>query len=155
MNNHIIDIIRHNPGNDSTVGILLIDGGFHCYTLEDEYRAAKISGETRIPMGDYDLKLRTSPSGMNGRYLQKFGDFHKGMLWLRDVPGFEWIYIHIGNNESNTDGCILVGYDTVTDEHHGGGSVPRSTPAYKKLYEKVYQWLEAGDSVTVAIREGL
>ena len=153
--NHVINIIRHNSGDDSTVGIMLIDGEFLCYTVEDECRAVKVSGETRIPAGDYDLKLRTADSGMNRKYKTKFGDFHQGMLWLQDVPGFEWVYIHIGNTEAHTAGCILVGYDTVTDERHGGGSVPRSTPAYKKLYEQVYQWLDAGDSVTVSIREGL
>jgi len=153
--NHIIDIIRHNPGDDSTVGILFADGDFQCYSLEDEHRDVKVSGETRIPAGEYNLKLRTANSGMNLRYKAKFGNFHQGMLWLQDVPGFEWIYIHIGNTDDHTAGCILVGYDTVTDDHHGGGSIQRSAKAYKKLYEKVYQWLDAGDKVTVVIREGL
>lgn len=155
MNNHIIDVIRHNPGDDSIVGLMLIEGEFLGYTCEDEHRDIKIPGETCIPAGDYEIKLRTANTGMNRKYIARFGDFHQGMLWLQDVPGFEWVYIHIGNNEAHTAGCILVGYDTVTDEHHGGGSVPRSTPAYKKLYEKVYQWLEAGDKVVISIREGL
>ncbi len=156
MSDHIIDIIRHNSGDDSTVGLMLIDGEFHCYTCEDEHRSVKIRGETRIPAGLYPIKLRKESTNMNRKYSAKFGDdFHHGMMWLQGVPKFKYVYIHIGNDDDDTEGCILVGYDAVTDERHGGGAVPRSTPAYKKLYNKVYDWLSAGDNVLVRVKDGL
>ena len=34
---------------------------------------------------------------------------HKGMLWVRDVPGFEYILIHTGNTDEHTSGCLIVG----------------------------------------------
>ena len=34
---------------------------------------------------------------------------HKGMLWVRDVPGFEYILIHTGNTDEHTAGCLIVG----------------------------------------------
>jgi len=79
-----------------------------CYTLEDEFRVKKVSRETRIPSGDYELKLRTEGS-LTKRYQARFADIHEGMIWLQDVPGFKWIYIHCGNDDDDTDGCILVG----------------------------------------------
>ena len=39
----------------------------------------------------------------------KYGDMHKGMLWVRDIPGFEYILIHTGNTDEHTSGCLLVG----------------------------------------------
>ena len=69
-------------------GMLFIDGKFECYTLEDQYQAVKVMHETCIPEGTYKLKLRTV-GGFNSRYTKKYPTFHRGMLWLEDVPGFE------------------------------------------------------------------
>ena len=79
-----------------------------CYTLEDEFRVKKVSKETRIPAGTYELKLRTE-GALTKRYETRFSDIHEGMIWLQNVPGFKYIYIHCGNDDDDTDGCILVG----------------------------------------------
>ena len=111
-----LEVLRFSSDSDSTLGVLFDttnERKFLCFTLEDEFREIKISGETRIPAGTYNVTLRTE-GGFNQRYNDKFGtDFNKGMLWVRDVPGFEYILIHIGNTDDNTEGCLLVG-DTQT-----------------------------------------
>ena len=85
-------VLRISSQNDSTNGLLMeedSDGRLHflCYTLEDEHRENKISKETRIPAGTYDIKLRKE-GGFHNRYASKYGSpFHKGMIWVQDVPG--------------------------------------------------------------------
>ena len=107
-----LEVLRYSSGIDSTLGILSENGPqgreFLAYTLEDEFREEKVSAETRIPEGTYDVKLR-DVGGYHTRYLNKFGaDFHKGMLHVQDVPEFEYILIHTGNTDENTMGCLLV-----------------------------------------------
>ena len=89
-----LEVQRFSSKSSSTLGILFdvtTTPEFLCYTLEDEFREVKVSGETRIPAGTYNITLRTE-GGFNQRYNEKFGsDFNKGMLWVRDVPGFEYI----------------------------------------------------------------
>src|SRR3990167_1478377 len=104
----ILKLERFYSTNDATLGSLSINGQFECYTLEDEYREKKIHSETRIPQGTYQIKLQNDGT-MTLKYAKKFPDTHKGMLWLQDVPNFSTIYIHIGNTDDDSSGCILVG----------------------------------------------
>ena len=104
-----LTVLRYNSESDYTDVLLFIDDNFDCYTLEDNYRSVKVFGKTRIPDGKYKLELRTV-GGFHNRYLKRYGNkFHKGMLWITDVPNFKYILIHIGNDDDDTDGCILVG----------------------------------------------
>ena len=107
------EVLRISSGKDSTSGLLFeIDRGkrtFLAYTLEDEQRDVKVWGETRIPAGTYKLKLRTE-GGFHNRYLSKYSaDFHKCMIWVQDVPGFEYILWHTGNTDEHTAGCLILG----------------------------------------------
>ena len=132
-----------------TTGIMLTDGVFAGFTVEDEHRDVKVAGETRIPAGTYEIKVRPE-GGMHQRYTEKFGDRHRGMIWLQDVPGFEWIYIHIGNTADHSSGCILVGYGAMAVP----GAAPKvlaSTECYFALAEKVYAALDAGETVIIEI----
>src|SRR6056300_165369 len=132
-----LDVIRFQFGADATNSLLFIDGEFECYGLEDEYRDVKVMHETCIPEGEYEIKLRTD------------GAFHKGMLWLQDVPGFTYILIHTGNTDQHTSGCYIVG-ETQTDLDKGkDGFVGNSGVAYKKLYPKVADAILAGEEVTI------
>ena len=54
-----LDVVRTQFGKDATNGMLFINGLFECFTLEDEYRDLKVRGETCIPDGEYEIKLRT------------------------------------------------------------------------------------------------
>ena len=33
-----LELKRFSAGNDSTLGLMFVDGEFECFTLEDEYR---------------------------------------------------------------------------------------------------------------------
>jgi len=143
-----LNVIRHQFGKDATNGLLFIDNVFECYTLEDEIRDVKVHSETAIPIGEYEIKLRTE-GGFHTKYTARYGDMHKGMLWLQDVPNFTWILIHTGNTDSHTAGCLLLG-ETQQDLDKGkDGFVGGSGDAYKKMYPKVADALLSGEKVTI------
>jgi hypothetical protein len=76
---------------------------------------------------------------MVGRYRAKYC-WHRGMLWLREVPGFEFIYLHVGNTDEDTAGCILVAHGARLDSM----TLQQSVVGYKALYRKVISAAEAG-----------
>ena len=140
-------LTRNIHSNDYTIGEIRIGGKFECYTLEDEGRDVKVKGETRIPAGTYAVKLRNT-GGFHANYLRRFGKlFHRGMLQVMDVPGFEYILIHIGNTDKDTAGCVLVGAtrDVVK------GTIGGSEVAYRRLYPKVAAALLKGEAVTLKV----
>ena len=140
-----LQLVRLEDNNRSTIGTLHVNGEFECFTLEDTYNEPKVYGKTRVPAGEYNIKLRTV-GGMTQKYANKYTN-HKGMLWLHDVPGFEYIYIHTGNHAGHTDGCVLVGQgcDSAT------GSISKSRLAYEKLYTAIITDLDNGNDVTIQI----
>jgi len=143
-----LEVLRYNSKADYTDGLLFVNNKFECYTLEDEARTVKVYGETCIPDGTYDIELRTV-GGFNTKYLNKFGgEFHKGMLWIKDVPNFEYILIHIGNTDEDTAGCLLVGSTADKDK----GFIGASTGAYKALYPKVRAALYNNEKVTITYK---
>jgi len=127
---------RFSSGPESTLGLLFLDGAFQCFCCEDESRKVKVPGKTRIPPGEYHIAVRTE-GGFHARYSQRFPDFHKGMLHVLDVPGFEWVLIHVGNTHEDTAGCLLVGAGAQA-YLEGGGHILSSVPGYKALYGKVF-----------------
>ena len=112
-----LEVVRVSSEADSTNGLLFdITNGkrkFLSYTLEDEYRKEKVMHETRVPPGTYNVTLRLV-GGFHAKYSKRHEGMHKGMLWVRDIPGFEYILIHTGNTDEHTSGCLLVG-DTQTN----------------------------------------
>jgi len=153
---------RFSSGEESTLSGLFIEGKFShyappgserefiCFLLEDQYQVLKVPEETRIPEGRYQIKLRTE-GGMHSRYTDRFS-FHRGMLWLQDVPDFEWIYIHTGNTDDHSEGCLLTGdgaMQNVTED----GRVVSSVAAYTRLYEKVVAAILGGEEVWITIAD--
>ncbi len=146
---------------NETIGCLYEDKDnsldFICFILEDQYRKEKVYGETRIPEGVYEIKLRTA-GRLHAKYTERFrgtyrGDnpFHQGMLWLQDVPNFTWIYLHIGNDDEDTLGCPLTGSSVVN--RNGTYTVRDSTIAYIKMYGRVIDALNEGESVWIEIED--
>lgn len=151
-----LHLVRTEQGDDSTLGRLYvqkstIDDEFQCYTLEDELREVKVPGETAIPKGTYKILPRTQGS-MHPKYAERYGDLHVGMAWLQDVPNFKWVYIHTGNREDQTEGCLLVGQGFAeTDEGENNHIVTGSRNAYVPLYTMIAQAWEDGEDVFITI----
>jgi len=141
----LMQLVRLDDNGNSTIGTLSINGAFKCFTLEDTYNATKVCGSTRIPAGTYSINLRTVGS-MVKKYNDKY-DWHKGMLWLQGVPGFKYIYIHIGNTSIDTEGCILVGKGCDSTVN----TISSSKAAYIELYKQVLSDIENGIEVTIQI----
>ena len=147
-----LKVLRFSSQEDSTSGLLFLEGDlglqFLCYTLEDEARALKIKGETRVPAGIYEIKLRTE-GGFHEKYKKRFPSIHKGMLHIVDVPNFEWILIHTGNTDSHTAGCLLVGDSQENNIIIKDGFIGKSTNAYKRIYPNIAKAIELGENVTI------
>lgn len=136
-----ITVDRFLADSDTTISRVLIDGVYECFGLEDEFRTDKVMHETRIPAGTYKIGARTV-GGFHARYSDRYGDWHRGMLHILDVPKFEYILIHCGNTDENTSGCLLVGSSANTAE--GDMSIGSSRAAYKQFYPKVIEAAVAG-----------
>lgn len=147
-----LQVLRFSDSGDSTNGILvelLPDGReFLCYTLEDEHRDKKVMAETRIPEGTYDITLRTV-GGHHAKYSKRFPDIHEGMLWVRNVPNFEYILIHCGNTDEHTAGCLLLGDSQENNQLMEDGFIGKSTQAYKRVYPKILKALNNGEDVRI------
>jgi hypothetical protein len=128
-----------------TLGQLSVNGAFFCYTLEDQIRevkgqltsAWKVDRATAIPEGRYRIELVDSP---------KFG---KQTLTLIEVNDFKYIRIHSGNDEDDTEGCILVG-DVITPSL----LLRKSKVALARLKAIVIAAIARGESVWIDIRTG-
>ena len=46
-------VVRYCSRKDWSLGMLMEDRTFLCYTLEDEHREEKVMHETRVPAGRY------------------------------------------------------------------------------------------------------
>lgn len=131
----ILNVVRDVFTEKSTIGKLFVDGVFQCYTLEDVVREypdtgagfeiafEKVQGRTAIPRGQYEVVLVESP---------KYG---KIMPRLLRVPMYQGILIHSGNDDEDTEGCLLVGNKKAKDV------IYESRDAYNNLFEI----LEAAD----------
>lgn len=140
----ILTIKRIKQGNNSTLSEIYIDDKFFGYGLEDSVREVKIKGGTAIPAGSYRLGLNTY-GAMNARYKRKFPEMHRGMIEIKGIPNFKYVYIHIGNYFSDTKGCLLVGeYFKLYD---GDYAVYDSTKAYVRLYEMIVEAVAKGEGI--------
>jgi hypothetical protein len=95
-----------------------------------------VHGETRIPEGRYEIKFRTQGE-MHLNYSKKFPrpEWHKGMLELQNVPGRQFILIHIGNTPTDTQGCLLTGFGAQVNSDHNS-TITESRLAYEYIYPK-------------------
>lgn len=114
-----IEIKRLHKTEFSTIGELLVDGVWECYTLEDVERPVKIKAETAIPRGTYKVIINQS------------NRLKRLLPLLLNVPNFEGVRIHAGNTNHDTEGCILVGQTRSKD------FIGQSRKAFEKLFAKM------------------
>jgi len=151
MNLHLL---RTSWGKESTLGQLYIDHEPECFTLEDQFQKEKVKGETRIPNGRYKIEFREAVTPMTERYraTHTWFTYH---LHITDVKGFEYVYIHAGNTDDHTDGCVLLGDSLVNNQVKVGkitdGFLGNSVQAYERVYKKVFAALKAGEDVFIDI----
>lgn len=140
-----VKVIRYNDTGNETLGLLYINGKYKCFTLEDEHRKEKVFGETRIPNGIYRLGIR-DVGGFHERYSKRF-DWHKGMIEVTNVPNFKHILLHVGNTDSDTAGCLLVG-ELATKTTLGN-----SVKAYREIYELIIEELLVGNLCEIEYKD--
>lgn len=136
-----------------TIGHWKVDGVFLCYVLEDVVRdrdvdgdgdvdvadvaAFKVYGQTAIPAGRYRITVEHSP---------KFGP---DTLTIHAVPGFDGIRIHSGNDESNTEGCPMLGYQL---SQNATIRVGTTKPAVEDFKAMVQAAIARGEQVWLTVQ---
>lgn len=151
-----IRVERKWPKPTYTIGRFYIDGIFYCNTLEDadrglkqsdhpDYiRARKVAGETAIPKGTYTVAMNvTSPKYSASPW---YWSLCQGKVpRLLNVPGFDGILIHTGNNPLQTSGCLLIGKNTKV------GQLTESKETFKKIYKLMKAAYDRGEEITIEI----
>lgn len=135
---------RFQTEDDHTKSIFCIDGIHQCFLLEDGFNVIKVHGETRFTPGTREITLRTE-GGMHQKYLERYGDWHKGMLWIRDINNYKYVYIHAGVSPKDTLGCPLPGFATDTNKN----KVSQSRAAYEKIYPIISDAILRGEKVEI------
>lgn len=128
---------------DYCIGKLYINGKYFCDTLEDvdrglddsmteeEIKQLKVKGQTAIPVGIYTVLLTYSPK------------YKKVMPLINNVKGYSGIRIHSGNSSKDTEGCLLVGKNTVV------GRLTDSRNTYNALFKRLLQ--KGSNKITIEI----
>lgn len=125
-------LLNRTTGTDeSTIGEMLADGVFECFTLEPPIKTDG-SKPRAIPEGTYEVSMGVSPH------------FMMHLPHLRDVPGFDDIEIHVVNTAKDTRGCIGVG------ETESENFIGKSEVALDALISKI----KGADSCSITIAKG-
>lgn len=137
-----LELIRIANRPTYCIGKLYIDGEYFCDVIEDTDRGLddsmsvdeilkkKIKGETAIPTGHYSIEITYSPK------------YKRMMPLLIGVKGYSGIRIHSGNTSKDTEGCLLVGRNTVV------GMVTDSRNTYQRLFAR----LQNAKDITIEIK---
>jgi len=157
VENRELVLRRIFDNGDTTVGYMIEKGphqAFIGYTCEDQKQIGpKIKGETRIPGNKrYRLTINKALTGKTEEYRKNYTWF-KFHIMLMDVEGFAGIYIHIGNDDDDTDGCLLIGdkQSNISLTPAIAKPIENSTNCFKRFYQKYYPLLDAGVPVYLTI----
>lgn len=127
-------LLKRQPSDPKrTHGDLFVDGEWQCYTLEDVVREVKIPGETAIPAGRYKVIVNHSPR------------FKRQLPLLLNVPHFAGVRIHAGNDEEDTEGCLLVGQERFLS------TIGSSRDALEELMAEIEGALQNSDEVWITV----
>lgn len=143
-----IQLIAQTP--ESSLSACTIAGQFQCFILEDGFHETKIKHRTRIPPGIYQIGKRTEGKFAE-RHKSRYG--HSFVPHLLNVPGFEFILIHPGNDPTDTSGCLLPGF-TASFSKSGWG-VSQSERAFLELFAQIEKGFAEDGAVEVEISREL
>ncbi len=152
-------VARQPSAPDWTLSEFYFDGIKKGVGVEDEYRAVKVKGETRVPEGSYPLGMRVSPKFSSSYYRDDEGNlisakdristaqrtkYHTQheMIWVQNVPNFDFILLHWGNTDDDTDGCYCVGSTFAPFGVQKG--VAGSRAKYMEIYPELWRAVKAG-----------
>ncbi len=130
-----LQLIRSIFTEQSTIGLISVNGVFECYSLENPPAPTAILGpeHVAIPYGKYRVDIRWS------------NRFKRMVPGLIDVPGRTDIEIHIGNAVKDTHGCILVGRERLNN------FVGHSLEAFEGLFAKLRGATDRSEEVWIDI----
>jgi hypothetical protein len=84
--------------------------------------------------------LITAKDFASGRYGPGYAPHE--LIWIADVPQFEFILLHWGNTDDDTDGCLIVGNMIGMISNQEG--VLNSRITYQAQYPEIYPIIKAG-----------
>ena len=147
-----LKLIRSFKKSTYTIGKLYIDNKYFCDTLEDVDRninnkmsiqsilKIKVDHKTAIPTGIYKINMDTKSPRFSNR---SWAIPYKGIVpKILNIPGFDGVLIHPGNNADDTSGCILVGQNKIK------GKVVNSVSTFDKLMNEL---LKDNDNIVLTI----
>ena len=156
-----ITVERQTSAKDWTLSKFFSDDGLVTGVgVEDEMRAVKVKGETCIPNGIYDLDLRHSPKFSESYYrdgngniisskdrhssadLQNKYKYPHELIWVKNVPNFEFVLWHWGNTDDDTEGCYIVGSSIGKIKEQDG--VLNSRNKYVEIYPIIWRAINGG-----------
>lgn len=159
--NTLLKVKRYIFNKDWTISKILVQDKLDGYAVEDEIRETnKVHGETAISYGTYLLGYRQSPK-FSSSYLwsdstnmlilpkdkanyPKITDWkNHDLIWIKDVPEFQYILLHWGNTDDDTEGCLIVG--KYLGAVNGQEGVVQSRVYYKDLYQRIYPLIKKGN----------
>jgi hypothetical protein len=146
---------RLSDNDHSTIGAI-----FHKETqalvnwsLEDKHQDVKVKKETRIPAGFYELKIRKEDTPLTIKHRTAYGSWFKYHIEITGIQNFQWVYFHAGNDEGDTEGCVLVGNTLNNHNTTQGKPLVGSIDGTRRLYALVYPHLESGQKAFLEIRD--
>jgi len=123
------------------------------FSLEDRHQEVKVKKETRIPAGFYELKIRKEDTPLTVRHRAGYGSWFKYHIEITGIPNFSGVYFHAGNDEDDTEGCILVGNTLNNHKTVQGKPLTSSIDGTRRFYALVYPYLENGGKAFIEIRD--
>lgn len=146
-----LTILRYFHDKDTTLGLLYINGGFFCYTLEDTFNQPKVPGQSRIGSGEYAVDFRREETELTKTYRSRYPEWFHYHLWVKDVPEFSSIYIHSGGDNTDTEGCILVSDSLSVKADSQFFTNSRNT--FKRLYLYLKEELDKNKKIKISIHD--
>lgn len=140
-----------------TIGRLRIDGNKVCDILEpadrgltsdmplNKLKRLKVKGKTAIPTGRYRIDMTTVSTRFKYRsWARPYGGILPRLL---NVPFYSGVLMHVGNDENDTDGCQLTGYNKVK------GKVVDSVKAFNLLMQGyLLPAVERGEEIWIDVK---
>jgi hypothetical protein len=159
MNDYNTLLIRMYDNQHDTLGMLYFkdmqQNVRYVFTLEDEFRTVKVNKETRIPAGKYELRTRKEGGFYERYYNHKNQAIQRltrkyGVIHITNVPNFKYVLIHIGNDEEDTSGCVLIG-NKADNNSNKEGWIAESTNAYIIFASMLFSAMEKGSKAFISI----